>query len=93
MSDGLSASGLAGAINAPILLTKKNNIPNATLKRLEKAKKVYIIGGENSIDKYTETVLKGKGIEIKRLQGSDRIKTSYNVAKEINSINKVIKSY
>ncbi|MDX5735635.1 cell wall-binding protein Cwp26, partial [Clostridioides difficile] len=91
MSDGLSASGLAGAINAPILLTKKNNIPNATLKRLEKAKKVYIIGGENSIDKYTETVLKGKGIEIKRLQGSDRIKTSYNVAKEINSINKVNK--
>lgn len=91
MADGLSASGLAGAINAPILLTKKNNIPNATLKRLEKAKKVYIIGGENSIDKYTETVLKGKGIEIKRLQGSDRIKTSYNVAKEINSINKVNK--
>ncbi|HCQ6286718.1 TPA: cell wall-binding repeat-containing protein [Clostridioides difficile] len=91
MADGLSASGLAGATNAPILLTKKNNIPNATLKRLEKAKKVYIIGGENSIDKYTETVLKGKGIEIKRLQGSDRIKTSYNVAKEINSINKVNK--
>ncbi|HGZ2679124.1 TPA: cell wall-binding protein Cwp26, partial [Clostridioides difficile] len=91
MADGLSASGLAGAINAPILLTKKNNIPNATLKRLEKAKKVYIIGGENSINKYTETVLKGKGIEIKRLQGSDRIKTSYNVAKEINSINKVNK--
>ncbi|WP_146089440.1 cell wall-binding repeat-containing protein, partial [Clostridioides difficile] len=27
----------------------------------------------------------------KRLQGSDRIKTSYNVAKEINSINKVNK--
>ncbi|HGL4361980.1 TPA: cell wall-binding repeat-containing protein [Clostridioides difficile] len=91
MADGLSASGLAGATNAPILLTKKNNIPSATLKRLEKAKKVYIIGGENSIDKYTETVLKGKGIEIKRLQGSDRIKTSYNVAKEINSINKVNK--
>nr|UWI48575.1 cell wall-binding repeat-containing protein [Clostridioides difficile] len=91
MADGLSASGLAGATNAPILLTKKNNIPNATLKRVEKAKKVYIIGGESSIDKATETFLKDKGIETKRLQGSDRIKTSYNVAKEINSINKVNK--
>lgn len=91
MADGLSASGLAGSTNAPILLTKKNSIPNATLKRVEKAKKVYIIGGENSIDKATETVLKDKGMEIKRLQGSDRIKTSYSVAKEINSINKVNK--
>ncbi|WP_131010044.1 cell wall-binding protein Cwp26 [Clostridioides difficile] len=91
MADGLSASGLAGATNAPIFLTKKNNIPNATLKRVEKAKKVYIIGGESSIDKATETLLKDKGIEAKRLQGSDRIKTSYNVAKEINSINKVNK--
>ncbi|AWH77995.1 cell wall-binding repeat-containing protein [Clostridioides difficile] len=91
MADGLSASGLAGATNAPILLTKKNNIPNATLKRVEKANKVYIIGGESSIDKATETFLKDKGIETKRLQGNDRIKTSYNVAKEINSINKVNK--
>ncbi|WP_413926903.1 cell wall-binding repeat-containing protein [Clostridioides sp. ZZV13-5731] len=91
MADGLSASGLAGATNAPILLTKKNNIPNSTLKRVEKAKKVYIIGGESSIDKATETFLKDKRIETKRLQGSDRIKTSYNVAKEINSINKVNK--
>ncbi|HGT0128855.1 cell wall-binding repeat-containing protein [Clostridioides difficile] len=91
MADGLSASGLAGATNAPILLTKKHNIPNATIKRVEKANKVYIIGGESSIDKATENVLKDKGIEIKRLQGSDRIKTSYNVAKEIGAINKVSK--
>ncbi|MER0285171.1 cell wall-binding repeat-containing protein [Clostridioides difficile] len=91
MADGLSASGLAGVTNAPILLTKKNNIPSATLKRVEKANKVYIIGGESSIDKATETFLKDKGIETKRLQGSDRIKTSYDVAKEINSINKVNK--
>ncbi|EQF23688.1 cell wall binding repeat 2 family protein [Clostridioides difficile CD160] len=91
MADGLSASGLAGATNAPILLTKKNDIPNVTLKRVEKAKKVYIIGGESSIDKSTENILKNKNIEVKRLQGSDRIKTSYNVAKEINSINKVNK--
>ncbi|HBE8855030.1 TPA: cell wall-binding repeat-containing protein [Clostridioides difficile] len=89
MSDGLSASGLAGVNNAPILLTQKNNIPKETLERVEKAEKVYIIGGENSIDKSIEDILKDKGIEIKRLQGSDRIKTSYSVAKEINSIKKV----
>lgn len=91
MADGLSASGLAGATNSPILLTKKNNIPSATMKRVEKANKVYLIGGESSIDKTTENVLKDKNIEVKRLQGSDRIKTSYNVAKEIGAINKVSK--
>ncbi|MGO0885117.1 cell wall-binding repeat-containing protein [Clostridioides difficile] len=89
MSDGLSASGLAGVNNAPILLTQKNNIPKETLERVERAKKVYIIGGENSIDKSTEGILKDKGKEIKRLQGDDRIKTSYSVAKEINAIKKV----
>ena len=49
MSDGLSAAGLAGKENAAILLVKKDSIPKATMDRLSKVKKVYIIGGENAI--------------------------------------------
>lgn len=48
LSDGLSASSLSGKENAPILLAKQNKLPEATAKRLEQVKKVYIIGGEKS---------------------------------------------
>lgn len=46
MSDGLSASGLAGKENGAILLTKKDSIPKVTMDRIKKVNKVYIIGGE-----------------------------------------------
>ena len=49
LADGLSASSLAGKENAPILLTSKDKLPAATEKRLEKVKKVYIIGGKKAI--------------------------------------------
>ncbi|NMS89440.1 cell wall-binding repeat-containing protein [Clostridioides difficile] len=89
IADGLSASGLAGALNAPILLTEKNTIPTETSARLKNVSKVYIIGGTYSISTTVENSLKSKNIKVVRIQGSDRIKTSYNVAKEINSIKKV----
>lgn len=89
IADGLSASGLAGALNAPILLTEKNTIPTETSARLKNVSKVYIIGGTYSISTSVENSLQSKNIKVVRIQGSDRIKTSYNVAKEINSIKKV----
>lgn len=89
IADGLSASGLSGVSNAPILLSQKNSLPSATSKRLNNVKSMYIIGGTNSVSKSVEDELKSKGITVKRIDGDDRIKTSYNVAKEINSKQKV----
>ncbi len=60
LADGLSASGLAGALNAPILMTKQNQIPNTTMERLNKAKTVYIIGSESTISKNVENQLLSK---------------------------------
>ena len=74
LADGLSASSLAGKENAPILLTSKDNLPAATEKRLEKVKKVYIIGGKKAISEKVEAKLAGK--EIIRVEGKDRIATS-----------------
>ncbi|HFL2422435.1 TPA: cell wall-binding repeat-containing protein [Clostridioides difficile] len=93
LADGLSASGLAGASNSPILLTKQNSIPNSTLKRLDKFKKIYLIGGVNSISKNVENILKNKKIKVIRIEGKDRIDTSYNVAKEISYLKKVDEVY
>ncbi|MGX9758845.1 cell wall-binding repeat-containing protein [Clostridioides difficile] len=89
IADGLSASGLAGSENAPILLTQKDNIPDETLERLNTVTKLYIIGGEDSISTDVEQILTMRRMEVKRISGKDRIQTSYNVAKEIDSINKV----
>ncbi|MCM4101127.1 cell wall-binding repeat-containing protein [Clostridioides difficile] len=93
LADGLSASGLAGASNSPILLTKQNSIPNSTLKRLDKFKKIYLIGGTNSISKNVENILKNKKIKVIRIEGKNRIDTSYNVAKEISNLKKVDEVY
>ncbi|MFL8577902.1 cell wall-binding repeat-containing protein [Clostridioides difficile] len=89
IADGLSASGLVGAVDAPILLAQKNKIPNETKQRLKNVKKIYIIGKELSISKSVETELKNTGAQVTRLGGDDRIKTSYSVAKEVNGIKKV----
>jgi len=91
LADGLSASGLAGVVNAPILLTTQDSIPQETQKRLEGIKKIYLIGSENAISKKIEEDLKLKGIEVKRLGGEDRYKTSYEVAKEISNLKDIDK--
>ncbi|GAA0230693.1 cell wall-binding repeat-containing protein [Metaclostridioides mangenotii] len=83
IADGLSSSGLSGAVNAPILLTKKDSIPGVTMTRITNVKKLYIIGGVNSVSPSVENNLKSKGITVIRIQGQDRIETSLNVASEI----------
>lgn len=89
LADGLSANGLAGVLKAPILLVKNNTIPNETQLRIDIAKRIYIIGSENSINASIEQKLKDQnmgGFSVKRIGGSDRFETSNNVAKEILNI-------
>ncbi|WP_024620992.1 cell wall-binding repeat-containing protein [Metaclostridioides mangenotii] len=93
LADGLSASGLAGAENAPILLVKQNQIPTVTMSKLNGVEKVYIIGTEDTISSQVETEIRDKDIETERLAGEDRCETSLAIAnkiKEIKSIDKVI---
>lgn len=89
--DGLSASGLSGVAKAPIMLVQKDKIPADVEKRLKDVKNTYVIGTEDTIDKSVENQLKNKGIEVKRIGGEDRIKTSYLIAKEISTIKPVNK--
>lgn len=81
LADGLSASSLAGKENAPILLTSKDKLPAATEKKLEKVKKVYLIGGDAVISKKVESKLAGK--EVIRIEGKDRVDTSKKVAERL----------
>ncbi|WP_300530075.1 cell wall-binding repeat-containing protein [Peptacetobacter sp.] len=89
ISDGLSASGLAGKENAPILLTKKYEIPQETLEKLFGVEKIYIVGGEGAISKNVEKELNNYGLYTERIAGKDRIETSLEVSKEIGNYSKV----
>lgn len=91
--DGLSASGLSGATNSPILLTETNNIPSSTLSKLSKANKVYLVGGDGVISKNIENKLKQSGKTVIRLGGKDRFITSHLVADEINNIKGISELY
>ncbi len=89
LADGLSASGLAGVLKAPILLVHKDSIPNETQLRIDIAKRIYIIGSEGSISRSLEDRLRDQsmgGFSVKRIGGVNRYETSYNVAREILSI-------
>lgn len=86
IADGLSASALAGAANAPILLVKQNEIPTDVELRLECTNKIYIIGSENAISKNIEDRLKKSGFIVSRIGGKNRYETSVNVANEVKRV-------
>ena len=54
--DGLVASGLAGALDAPILLIEKDSIPDVTSKAITElgCSRAFIIGGEAVVSSETE---------------------------------------
>ncbi|MCC0722083.1 cell wall-binding repeat-containing protein [Clostridioides sp. ZZV14-6044] len=93
MVDGISASGLAGVNNAAILLTNKDDIPEATLQRLNRVTKIYVIGGENTISKDVEKMLLMRRMQVIRIDGVDRVDTSYKIAAEIEKIKSSDKTF
>ena len=85
MSDGLSASGLAGKENGAILLVKKDSIPKVTMDRIKKVKKVYIIGGESAISAKVANEITAANIKVERLGGKTRVETSKIVAEKLGN--------
>ena len=91
--DGLSASGLSGTINAPILLTETNYIPSSTINALKNVNNVYIVGGEGVVSKGIEEELKKQGKTVIRLGGTSRYETSLKVANEIEKHKTITEVY
>ena len=81
--DALSVSSLATKGGLPILLNGRNALNMSVKNRLRQmnVKKVYIIGGNNSISSDVEKELKRMQISVARLSGTDRYETSANIAK------------
>ena len=85
VTDALSASGLAGAMKTPILLTPQNRLPDSvieTLRTLE-TEEIIIVGGENAVGAEVAAALEELGLEVSRIEGANRYATSLAVAKAL----------
>ncbi|MBP1866519.1 cell wall-binding repeat-containing protein, partial [Clostridium tetanomorphum] len=91
-ADALSAAPLAKIKNASIILTKKNNLDDKVLEELKrlKVKHVLIIGGEGSVSKNVEDMIK-KNVtsDVNRIGGENRYETSVKVAEQLGEVKNV----
>jgi len=87
-ADALAGVSLAGALNAPILLTSNGStLEPALAAELERlgAKKIYILGGSMVISNTIADSLSAK-YTVKRIAGSNRYETAVEIAKELRNV-------
>lgn len=88
--DGLAAAPFAKMKKAPILLSQYDKIDDSTIAEIKRLvgknsnKKVYIVGGENTISKAVEKQLIDElNIRSERIEGKDRFETSRKLAAKV----------
>jgi|GEM_PF-1428432 len=88
--DGLTASGLAGSLNAPIFLTPSNSLHPSVMQGIIDlgATEVIMVGGEMALETSVEDSLQLASISTRRisLEGGNRYSTAAEVAKEMFSL-------
>ncbi len=86
-ADALAGVPLAAKLNAPILLTNTDALPDETIAEIDrlKVKNAVILGGTGAVSESAEKALKGKGITTKRVFGQSRFSTAAEIAKELNA--------
>ncbi|MCL4078681.1 cell wall-binding repeat-containing protein [Coriobacteriia bacterium Es71-Z0120] len=86
--DALSASALAGAIEGPLLLTRRDSLPASVTAFLEdhQIRGVYIVGGTGAVSSAVQTELLTHVDAVTRISGADRYATAANVAREVKRL-------
>ena len=89
--DALVGGTLASQIDAPILLVSKNSISQDVLDEIIRlsTKKVFLLGGTGTISGGVGDRIKGIGVKVQRVYGSNRVET----AKAIEKIRYDLASY
>ncbi len=82
---GLAASGLAGVLDAPSLLTWGDSLPDATKRAIGDLgiDRVYVVGGTDDISEGVESELKSLGLTVERIAGANVADTSVAIANKI----------
>ncbi|MDD6786217.1 MAG: cell wall-binding repeat-containing protein [Eggerthellales bacterium] len=83
--DSMSATGLAGAYDSPILLTNRMELSSQVLKEIKrlKAHTVFLIGGNVAVKPAVENALIRAGLTVERIFGNEASDTSVACAKMI----------
>ena len=84
--DALAASYLGGQVSAPILLTRRNELPSITATELSRlgVKTVWLVGGTNAISSAVQTQLQAN-YSVTRVAGVDRYDTARQVVLQTGS--------
>jgi putative cell wall-binding protein len=80
--DALSASGLSGVLDAPVVLTSPEALSGSVGEALGRwgTQRVVIVGGPAAVSDEVMVDLDGRGIEVSRESGPDRFATAAAVA-------------
>ena len=83
--DALSASSLAGRLDAPVILTGSTSLSTEAANQLKNLSpsKVYVIGGESAVSPSTYRQIQnitGKKCTVERIAGQTRYETSVKIA-------------
>ncbi len=91
-ADALSAVPLAKNLNAPLLLTPPDRLPQDVLTEIKAlgAKTVIIVGGEGAVNPQVATEITDQGITVQRVAGVDRYTTAYQVAQRLGQLGKAV---
>ena len=83
--DALSASSLAGTLDAPVLLSKPHKLPEQTIRELKRlgVEKVYICGGEYALSSDIDAALQNINIATERVSGAWASDTADEVARHV----------
>ena len=89
--DALAASSLAGAYNAPIILTDSYSLSSEASFEMQRlgVRKVFIVGGQSAISADVEQSIRQiqSSMEIERIAGSTRYDTALQIYNALTSSN------
>lgn len=86
-ADALSASGLAGCTESPILLTRPGSLPAAARAEIQRlgASTAIIVGGTGAVAPAVASTLSTLGLTVDRIGGKDRYETATLIGTRILS--------
>lgn len=82
-ADGMSAAPLAASAHLPILLTRRDSLPESTRRSLDNEgtiEQVILIGGEAAIGPAVQADLESLGLTVRRIAGANRQATAVAIA-------------
>ncbi|MGD7053277.1 cell wall-binding repeat-containing protein [Sutcliffiella horikoshii] len=84
-ADALTGVPLAHKLDAPILLTRTQTLPNSVMNEIKRlgSKKVVVLGGSKAISDNVVSALRKEGVEVERIAGANLFDTASLIAKKV----------